>query len=97
MPSKPELYTKSPFKGPIVHTAEWDHSLDLKGKTVAVIGTGASAVQVVPSIVDTVKSLEVFQRNSPWTVMRGQIAYESHISICSLCDARIPQCVVLDK
>jgi cation diffusion facilitator CzcD-associated flavoprotein CzcO len=75
MPSKPELYTKSPFKGPIVHTAEWDHSLDLKGKTVAVIGTGASAVQVVPSIVDTVKSLEVFQRNSPWTVMRGQIAY----------------------
>ena len=38
------------FKGPLFHSARWDHSLDLKGKTVAVIGTGASGQQIVPAI-----------------------------------------------
>jgi cation diffusion facilitator CzcD-associated flavoprotein CzcO len=65
----------SNFKGHIVHTADWNHSLDLAGKAVAVVGTGASAVQVIPSIADKVRRLEIFQRNAPWTVTRGQVTF----------------------
>jgi cation diffusion facilitator CzcD-associated flavoprotein CzcO len=54
------------FKGTIFHTAEWDHDHDLTGKRVAVIGTGASAVQVVPQIAERVGQLHVFQRTAPW-------------------------------
>jgi cation diffusion facilitator CzcD-associated flavoprotein CzcO len=50
------------------HTARWDHSYDLTGKRVAVIGTGASAVQVVPSIAPLVGRLSVFQRTPAWVV-----------------------------
>lgn len=50
------------------HTAEWDSTVDLKGKKVAVIGTGASSVQVVPSIVDQVDQLYVYQRTPAWVV-----------------------------
>lgn len=75
MPNKPAMYENTSFKGKIVHTAEWDHSLDLSNKTVAVVGTGASAVQVIPGIVDSVKKLAVFQRNAPWTVTRGQMSF----------------------
>ncbi len=54
------------FKGPWMHTAKWDHSVDLKGQRVAVIGTGASAFQVVPAIAEEVGSLHVFQRSASW-------------------------------
>lgn len=54
------------FTGTVVHTARWDHSLDLRGKRVAVIGTGASAVQVIPSIAADVANLTVFQRTPNW-------------------------------
>ena len=49
-----------------MHSAEWDNSVDVTGKRVAVIGTGASAYQIVPAIVDQVSALTVFQRSSPW-------------------------------
>src|SRR3712207_9454127 len=49
-----------------MHTARWDHSVDLRGKRVGLIGTGASAVQVVPSIAPEVESLTVFQRTPIW-------------------------------
>lgn len=54
------------FAGPAFHTARWDHDVDLTGKRVAVIGTGASAYQVIPEIADRVGSLTVFQRSAPW-------------------------------
>ena len=54
------------FKGTMFHTAEWDHDHDLTGERVAVIGTGASAVQVVPQIAERVGQLHVFQRTAPW-------------------------------
>jgi cation diffusion facilitator CzcD-associated flavoprotein CzcO len=58
------------FKGGQFHSAEWDHSYDYKGKKVAVIGTGASAVQVVPAIADEVEQLYVLQRTPHWTLSR---------------------------
>ncbi|HEX6859908.1 MAG TPA: NAD(P)/FAD-dependent oxidoreductase [Caulobacteraceae bacterium] len=54
------------FKGKVFHSAEWDHDYDLTGKTVAVIGTGASAIQFVPQIQPKVAKLHLFQRTPPW-------------------------------
>ncbi|WP_328310481.1 flavin-containing monooxygenase [Actinomycetospora sp. NBC_00405] len=65
-PKLPEVPGRDTFAGPAFHTARWRHDVDLTGKRVAVVGTGASAYQVVPSIVDRVASLTVFQRTPPW-------------------------------
>ena len=65
-PSFPNIKGIDSFKGKMFHTAQWDKSFDLKGKTVAVIGTGASAVQIVPAIIDEVTKLYLFQRTPPW-------------------------------
>jgi 4-hydroxyacetophenone monooxygenase len=67
-PSIPALAGLDEFPGPVMHTAAWDNSVDLTGKRVAVIGTGASAMQLVPSIVDTAAELTVFQRSKQWAV-----------------------------
>lgn len=65
-PSLPDLQGIESFKGTIVHSATWPSELDLHGKKVALVGTGASAFQIGPSIVDDVAQLTVFQRNPPW-------------------------------
>lgn len=65
-PKLPEIDGLDTFAGPTMHTARWDHSVDLTGKRVAVIGTGASAVQVIPEIAPNVKQLNVFQRTPIW-------------------------------
>ena len=62
------------FKGPAFHSAQWDHSVDLAGKTVAVIGTGASAIQFVPEIQPKVKALHLYQRTPPWIVPKQDFA-----------------------
>lgn len=54
------------FQGPLFHSSRWPKDLDLKGKKVAVIGTGASSMQIVPSIADEVEELTVFQRSPQW-------------------------------
>lgn len=59
------------FSGPVFHSARWDHSVELAGKKVAVIGTGASAIQFVPAIVDTVAEMTIFQRTPPWIVPKS--------------------------
>ena len=64
----PDIPGLADFAGTVVHTAHWDPALDLTGRKVAVIGTGASAVQVVPAIADVVGSMTVFQRTPPWIV-----------------------------
>ncbi|UTP37648.1 NAD(P)/FAD-dependent oxidoreductase [Phenylobacterium sp. LH3H17] len=65
-PRFPDIKGRESFKGPSFHSAEWRHDVDLAGKRVAVIGTGASAFQFVPEIVGKVASLSVFQRTPPW-------------------------------
>jgi len=67
-PAYPKLPGLDRFQGKSFHSAQWDHGFELTGKTVAVIGTGASAVQFVPAIVPKLKQLHVFQRSPGWTV-----------------------------
>ncbi len=64
----PEIPGLERFAGPCFHSAEWDHDVDLRGKRVAVIGTGASAIQFVPEIAGTVGQMHLFQRTPPWIV-----------------------------
>jgi cation diffusion facilitator CzcD-associated flavoprotein CzcO len=65
-PKLPNIPGAPSFAGKTMHTARWDHAYDLRDKRVAVIGTGASAVQVVPSIASAVRRLTVFQRTPIW-------------------------------
>ena len=70
-PKVPDFPGLESFAGPVFHSAAWDHEVELRGKRVAVIGTGASAIQVVPSIQPQVARLDVFQRTPPWIVPHG--------------------------
>jgi len=67
-PSSPAIPGLESFEGAAFHTAQWNHEHDLTGKRVAVIGTGASAIQVVPKIQPKVARLHVFQRTPPWVM-----------------------------
>jgi cation diffusion facilitator CzcD-associated flavoprotein CzcO/short-subunit dehydrogenase len=69
-PVIPDLPGLTSFKGARFHSARWDHSFDLSGKRVAVIGTGASAIQFVPAIQPIVDQMTVFQRTPPWIMPR---------------------------
>jgi cation diffusion facilitator CzcD-associated flavoprotein CzcO len=66
VPNLPDIDGVDSFAGITMHTARWDHSQDLTGKRVAIIGTGASAVQVIPEIAPIVERLTVFQRTPIW-------------------------------
>ncbi|MCB9674543.1 MAG: NAD(P)/FAD-dependent oxidoreductase [Alphaproteobacteria bacterium] len=66
-PSIPGLET---FAGPVVHSARWDPSLELAGKRVGIVGTGASAIQIVPALAGRVARQTVFQRTAPWVKAR---------------------------
>jgi cation diffusion facilitator CzcD-associated flavoprotein CzcO len=65
-PKAPDIPGLDDFAGTVVHTARWDDTVDLRGKRVAVIGTGASAVQLIPEIAPDVAQLTVFQRTPIW-------------------------------
>ena len=67
-PFTPELPGLDRFEGNAFHTADWDHSDDLTGRRVALLGSGASAVQVVPEIQPLVERLHLFQRTPPWVI-----------------------------
>ena len=67
-PSLPEVPGIDSFEGRAFHSAQWDHDHDLTGERVAVVGTGASAIQFVPEIQPTVEKLHVFQRTAPWVI-----------------------------
>lgn len=67
-PKLPEIEGIETFAGAIFHSAQWDHEHSLKGERVAVIGTGASSIQLVPHIQPEVAKLHVFQRTAPWVV-----------------------------
>lgn len=65
IPQIPDIEGRESFAGAAFHSAQWDHSVDLRGKRVAVIGTGASAIQIVPEIVKDVAELHLYQRTRP--------------------------------
>jgi cation diffusion facilitator CzcD-associated flavoprotein CzcO len=74
-PAWPEIPGRDTFTGHAFHSAEWDHSGDLAGRRVAVIGTGASAIQFVPRIQPEVARLTLFQRSAPYVVPKADTAY----------------------
>ena len=67
-PKIPDIAGRERFGGKAFHTAQWDHEHDLTGRRVAVIGTGSSAIQLVPKIQPQVKRLVLFQRTAPWVL-----------------------------
>lgn len=74
-PALPDIKGINDFTGEIFHSARWDHDSDLTGKRVAVIGTGASAIQIVPAIASQVASLDIYQRTAPWLLPRADRPY----------------------
>ena len=76
-PVVPRLPGADSFTGPAFHSAQWRHDVDLTGKRVAVVGTGASAIQFVPAIVDRVAAMTVFQRSAPYVVPKPDRAYSA--------------------
>ena len=69
-PAVPDVPGLDGFPGEVFHSARWDHDYDLSGKRVAVVGTGASAIQIVPAIQPKVERLVVLQRTPPWVMPR---------------------------
>jgi cation diffusion facilitator CzcD-associated flavoprotein CzcO len=78
-PALPRIEGRDSFAGHSFHSAEWDHSYPLAGKRVAVVGTGASAVQLVPEIAPHVKRLAVFQRTGNWFLPRKNRRYNAAV------------------
>ena len=76
-PAYPDIEGIDSFSGAMFHTARWNHDYVLEGKKVAVIGTGASAVQVVPSIASQVEHLSVFQRTPAWVMPKPDKEYSA--------------------
>ena len=74
-PRLPEIEGIETFQGHLFHSARWDHSVDLAGKRVAVIGTGASAIQIVPELQQVAGHLDVYQRSAPWVIPRNDRRY----------------------
>ncbi|MCW2784546.1 MAG: Cyclohexanone monooxygenase [Marmoricola sp.] len=74
-PAIPVIPGAGTFAGPAFHSAQWDHSVDLTGKRVAVLGTGASAIQFVPAIQPVAGQVTVFQRSAPYVVPKTDRAY----------------------
>ncbi len=71
-PRLPEIEGIESFAGEVFHSARWDHDVDLAGKRIAVIGTGASAVQIVPELQQVAGHLDVYQRTPNWIIPRNE-------------------------
>lgn len=76
-PAYPSIAGMADFEGEVMHSARWNHDLDLSGKQVAVIGTGASAIQFVPKIVPLVSKLTLFQRSAAWVLPKADREFSS--------------------
>ena len=74
-PVVPVLAGAEDFAGPAMHTARWDPGVDVTGRRVGVIGTGASAIQLVPAIAGAAAHVSVFQRSAPWTLPKPNRRY----------------------
>ncbi len=80
-PKPPNIPGLDDYTGTVMHTARWDHDVDLRGKRVAIIGTGASAVQVIPSIAPEVEHLTVFQRTPIWCLPKPDAAMAKPVKL----------------
>ncbi|MGH2872196.1 MAG: flavin-containing monooxygenase [Solirubrobacteraceae bacterium] len=78
-PRIPALPGLESYRGRSFHSARWDHGVDLRGRRVAVVGTGASAIQLVPEIAPIVDRLTVFQRTGNWLLPRRNHVYPPHV------------------
>jgi cation diffusion facilitator CzcD-associated flavoprotein CzcO len=76
-PSTPDIPGLDSFEGAMFHSAQWDHDHDFRGERVAVLGTGASAIQFVPAIAPQTARLSVFQRSAPYVLAKPDHAYET--------------------
>ena len=76
-PSYPDIPGLETFGGKAFHSAAWDHGYDLTDKRVAVLGTGASAIQIVPEVAKIAKTLTVLQRTPPWIMPKADRAFEA--------------------
>ncbi len=74
-PKLPDIDGIESFRGEVFHSAQWNHDYELAGKRVAVIGTGASAIQIVPEIAPLVARLDVYQRTAPYVMPRRDREY----------------------
>ena len=74
-PIWPEIPGVGSFDGPQFHTARWDHDVPLEGKRVGIIGTGSTAIQITPAVIDRVGSLSLFQRTPQWILPIPNPAY----------------------
>lgn len=74
-PRLPDIAGLDCFAGPVFHSSRWNHAVDLSGKRVAVIGTGASAIQIVPQLARIARQLDVYQRTPPWILPRNDHRY----------------------
>jgi len=74
-PIFPNIKGRDSFKGKVMHPSQWDHSYDYKGKKVGIIGTGASAVQLIPTLAPDVERLTVFQRTPIWIFPKGDVQF----------------------
>ena len=75
LPSDPAIPGLNSFAGKVFHSARWDHDYDLRGKHIAVVGTGASAIQFVPRIAPLVSQMHVFQRSAPYVLPKPDRPY----------------------
>jgi cation diffusion facilitator CzcD-associated flavoprotein CzcO len=76
-PALPNIEGLDGFEGEIFHSARWNHDYDLTGKRVAVIGTGASGIQIIPELAKFVRQLDVYQRTAPWVLPRFDREYST--------------------
>jgi cation diffusion facilitator CzcD-associated flavoprotein CzcO len=74
-PKLPDIPGRDDFAGPAWHSARWDHGTDLAGQRVAVVGTGASAIQFVPEIARTAAQVDVYQRTPPYVLSKADRPY----------------------
>ena len=74
-PARPDIPGLDAFRGAMFHSAEWDHAHDLSGERVAVIGSAASAVQLVPEVAKVASELFVFQRTPNWVLPKDDVPY----------------------
>ncbi|MFC3171386.1 flavin-containing monooxygenase [Acinetobacter vivianii] len=92
-PAYPKIKGLDSFKGKAFHSARWDHDDDLNNKRVAVIGTGASAIQFVPEIVKQVAHLDIYQRSAPYVIPNQTVFIqnwnEKHFKNFPFCKALI--------
>jgi cation diffusion facilitator CzcD-associated flavoprotein CzcO len=80
VPAIPAFDGLASFVGPAFHTARWRHDVDLTGKRVAVIGTGASAIQVIPAIAPQAAHVTVFQRSAPYVFSKSDTEYSERLN-----------------